>query len=68
MTDVATVARGLSEAQRRALIAAKAHDDGEVYATAYAVPDRYTKAYRVYGLGDPLNRVGLAVRAHLLGT
>lgn len=66
MTDIAKIAAGLSEAQRRAFRGAETADDGETYARSYSVPDRFTKAYRVYGLGDPLNRAGLAVRAHLM--
>lgn len=63
--DLSTIADGLSEAHKQAFIEAREHGDGEVYARAYSVPDRFTKSYRVYGLGDPLNRVGLALRAHL---
>lgn len=64
--DIAAIARGLSEAQKRAFVEAVQHDDGETYAAAYSVPDRFTKSYRFYGRGDPLNRVGLALRDHLL--
>lgn len=66
MDEASRIVENLTAPQRRALIEAEQHKDGEVYARAYSVPDRFTKAYRVYGLGDPLNRVGLAVRQRLM--
>jgi len=64
--DLTALAEGLTDARKRAFREAVEHDDGEVYAKAYSVPDQFTKSYRVYGRGDPLNRTGLALRAHLL--
>ncbi len=64
-TNLEELALRLTDAQRRALIDAKPHDDGEVYARAYSVPDHLTKSYRVYGRGDPLNPIAIALRNHL---
>jgi len=68
MTDPAQIARlaeGLTKAHVAAFRAAKPHDDGELYVAAYSVPDRFTGSYCVYGRGDPLNRIGRLVAAHL---
>jgi hypothetical protein len=63
MTDLDQLARGLSEAQRRTLLDAKDLADGRMLIPAYSVPDHLTVGYSVHR--SALNRVGLALRAHL---
>ncbi len=65
MTDPATIAAGLSVAQRVALISAPTLADGRVLVPAYSVPDYMTKSYSVQR--SELNRAGLAARAILKG-
>lgn len=61
--EVADIANCLNKSQRRTITEAETLVDGRVLVPAYSVPDHLTANYSVHR--SALNRVGLAVRAHL---
>lgn len=63
MSDIATIASCLSDNQRGTIASAKVLADGRILVPAGSVPDYLTVGYSVQR--SALNRVGLAVRAHL---
>lgn len=60
---IAAEAAKLSAAQRDALFRAEPLVDGRVLVPFYAVPDHLTRIYSAHRAA--LNRLGLAVKAHL---